>query len=103
MQNIESLRTSGEERKQYLLQIIRAHRPDLMDEIIQHGYEFRKITLCEADNSYKKHITDVIVHVRNNTPYDVDFSPDDKRHNCMNVFIDKRENRVVIVRYKGLL
>jgi len=103
VQNIESLRTSGEERKQYLLQIIRAHRPDLMDEIIQHGYEFRKITLCEADNSYKKHITDVIVHVRNNTPYDVDFSPDDKRHNCMNVFIDKRENRVVIVRYKGLL
>lgn len=50
-----------------------------------------------TDNSYKKHITDVVHASVNNTPYSVDLKKKDSHINNWQVFIDNREMRLCFV------
>jgi hypothetical protein len=56
-----------------------------------------QITHPKSDNSYKKHITDVINAYNNNTPYSVDLKNENKSKNNWQVFIDDKENRLCFV------
>jgi hypothetical protein len=56
-----------------------------------------QITKPECDNSYKKHITDVVNASISNTPYIVDQKKENKGKNNWQLFIDNREKRLCIV------
>ena len=56
-----------------------------------------QITKPEGDNSYKKHITDVVNASISNTPYIVDQKKENKGKNNWQLFIDNREKRLCIV------
>ena len=56
-----------------------------------------QISLPKSDNSYKKHITDVVNASIVNTPYIVDLKAKYKDKNNWQVFIDNREKRLCFV------
>jgi len=56
-----------------------------------------QISKIKKDNSYKKHITDVVQAADNNKPYSVSLKPEFKEKNNYQVFIDSREYRLCFV------
>jgi len=73
------------------------------DEKYNKLYNFinnKDVTLCQItkpskDNSYKKHITDVVNAYKNNKPYSVDVKIKDKSN--WSVYIDNREKRLCFI------
>ena len=66
----------------------------------------RQISCCDSENSYKKHITDMIKLAEKERKGIIEFkfeTKDKEYYNkkCWMIFIDKRESRLVIVRWNG--
>jgi hypothetical protein len=56
-----------------------------------------QITQPKTDNSYKKHILDIVKNSVSNTPYSIDMTDDLKKINNWQVFVDNREKRLCFV------
>jgi len=95
---IESL-ISKSDRKQYFLQIIEEADPDTFEQII--GFHCAQITAPISENSYRKHITDLVNAFENNNTFCIDVKPEDRKRDLYMVFIDRREYRMGLMIYRG--
>ena len=92
----------GDSRKVYLLSIIERRNNELFRDINENQYICEQVTAPETEGSYKKHITDVEKASVAGRQYVIDIKSSDKR-NVYNCYIDNRRNRLIIVRWKGLV
>lgn len=100
-EDISALARRGNVRRETVKSIIARTNQALLDEIERDAYKFCQITTPDVDGSYKKHVIDAMTHVVNKTGFDIDFSKEQKTKNSVNVYIDRRESRLIIVRWKG--
>ena len=92
----------GDSRKASLLAIIERRNNELFRDINENQYICEQVTAPDTEGSYKKHITDVAKASVAGHQYVIDIKSSDKR-NVYNCYIDKRMNRLIIVRWKGQL
>ena len=64
-------------------------------------YKRIHINVPRADNSYKKHVTDLIDAEAKNKGYKIDIKPVNNYTNCYLCFIDVRENRLCYIVWNG--
>lgn len=84
-------------RKEFIVNIIKEKEISLYEFVTKNGVKCTQITEPQEDNSYKKHITDVVNKSIIKLPYTVDLKKDDKDYNNWQVFVDNREKRLCIV------
>lgn len=60
-----------------------------------------QITCPTTENSYKKHILDLVNAAKSNKPFCIDINGNDKKRNCYNIYIDNKENRICFVIWNG--
>lgn len=64
-------------------------------------YNCKQISIPESENSYKKHILDPIKWAMEKKRGMLDFTPDEKKTNIWQAFIDERKNRIIVIIYNG--
>jgi hypothetical protein len=89
-------RLSVNRKVEEILDILKKHDLRKLIEFINHPNVVRsQITAPDTDNSYKKHIEDVVKSYNNNSPFSIDNVHKDK--NNWQCFIDTREHRLCFV------
>jgi hypothetical protein len=90
---------STEERREFVLSILNNNETykNLLDFINNPLVTCAQISKPVTDNSYKKHITDVVNAGNNKTPYSLSLSEKFKNINNWQLFIDSRKQRLCFV------
>jgi hypothetical protein len=91
-------------RHHFVLERILEYSNDLHEQL--SSYDCDQITTPKEDNSYKKHISDLVNASINNKPFDIDVKGkrenDDRcNRNFFNCYVDERELRFVIMIWNG--
>jgi hypothetical protein len=99
--------SESEERKKYICNIVK--KEDVLGDLNYNYSNFIYNTIPGSDNSYKTHILDIIkIKDSNKKGGLLDVNWNKKKYKpyqykkCWWVFIDKRENRLLLIRWNGL-
>ena len=86
------------EKKKFIFNIVKDTDEKLYKYITNTAVEDPlQMSTPISDNSYKKHITDIVNKNKKNKPCTIDLKPKTKEVNNWQVFIDNRENRLCFV------
>jgi hypothetical protein len=88
-------------RNEILLLLSNNGYAELVHEIHSNNYKAKQISRPGTDNAYKKNVTDVVKAVRDSRKYILNLSVSEKQDNSWQAVLDDRENRVIILVYKG--
>jgi hypothetical protein len=70
-------------------------------EIELRTLERKQITQPENEKSIKKHITDFVNASQQNKKCSIDIDKDEKEKNIYQIFLDSKENRIIVSKYYG--
>lgn len=70
-------------------------------EIELRTLERKQITQPENEKSIKKHITDFVNASHQNKKCSIDIDKDEKEKNIYQIFLDSKENRIIVSKYYG--
>lgn len=99
----------GKHNKKYkfIMKVLKRNSNEFYRSIID--YDCFQITMPKADNSYKKHILNLVKASQNNKPTDIDVikKSDSPKYNAdksfFNCYVDDRENRFVFMVWNGAM
>jgi len=94
---------SGKDTKEWDKATIMAQisKKDPAIEAIVKGLECFQVTAPDAENTYKKYITDFIARAEGGTKYIMGLHKDSKKKDGYQVFLDNKNKKIIVSVYYG--
>jgi hypothetical protein len=96
---VEFAASNPKRKRDMIKQVILEKNTSLSEELDR--YEFGQVTIPTTDNSYKKHITNLLAHVAKGSKTSIDMK-DNKDRNVVNVYVDRPNKQMIVLRWKGV-